>query len=414
MKQLSFLFVFLLPVFSSAQFFKKTSSGLELYSDSALTTRVGAEVYDQCWCKPVYSKKDSTLLYLAPKINAKNYFAVSKNNVWGGINATGKTVEQFTFDGPFEERKSGHFNVFHNLKDTLNQLKYQIETTITRMDSTLKVDTSFYVMDEYKGSYLVSYDKIKFGIINSDFKILLPLTYESVYYKMPNFRFNPSGLLTLENSLDKCGAVNYLGKTVVSFNYQWITDYVWNDNYIFVQNDKKKGFVNSSNQIVVPMRYEKLPEQLTSKNLVADENYIWYVNEKFEIISPKYQALDREGNVIFFKLNSKWGVMDLQEKIIVPNVYTAIEYGPRLKSNPDFKCYYAVKNGKYGMISLANEIIIPFEYECLCGLAYYAPDNYYIEFKKGTTLYRFDSTGKLIEKVVGEGKACLCEMQSTE
>jgi len=231
---------------------------------------------------------------------------------------------------------------------------------------------------------------------------------------MPNFRFNPNGIVTLENSLDKCGAVNYLGKTVVSFNYQWIIDYVWNEKYIFVQNDKKKGYVNSSNQIVVPLRYEKLPEILKAKNLVGDGTYLWYVNEKFEIISPKYQALDREGNVIFFKLNGKWGVMDLEEKIVVPNVYTSIEYGPRIKTNPDFKCYYVVKNGKYGLISLTNEIIVPFEYECLCGLAYYAPETYYIEFKKGTTLYRFDQTGKLIEKIVGEGKACLCELQATE
>ena len=35
---------------------------------------------------------------------------------------------------------------------------------------------------------------------------------------------------------------------------------------------------------------------------------------------------------------------------------------------------------------------------------------YYIEFKKAGSLYRFDYTGKLVEKVVGEGKACLCEM----
>jgi len=414
MKQvIVFLFLFL-PFFASSQFFKNTPTGLELYSDSSLTKRVGVEVYEKCWCKPVYSKTDSSLLFLSPKINAKGYFAVSKNNVWGGIDATGKVVEKFAFDGPFEERKSGHFNVFHYLKDTLGILTYKIGSTITRMDSTLNEDTTFYVMDEYKGSYLVSPNKEKFGIINSDFKVLLPMTYEAVQYRMLNFRFNPSGLVSLENTLDKCGVVNYLGKTVVSFNYQWVSDYIWNDNYIFVQNDKKKGFVNSSNVMVVPMRYEKLPEQLTTKNLVADENYIWYVNEKFETISPKYQALEREGNVYFFKLNSKWGVMDLDFKIIVPNIYGSIEYGPRLKTNPDFKCYYAVKNGKYGLISLAGEIIVPFEYECLCGLTYYAPENYYIEFKKGTTLYRFDHTGKLIEKIIGEGKACLCEMVITE
>src|SRR5690606_35735121 len=200
--------------------------------DSALTVKTGTEVYDQCWCKPVYNKFDSSFLFFQPRINAKGYFTVSKNNFWGGIDAKGNEVKAFTFDGPFEERKSGHFNVFHQLKDSLDYLQFKIGSTITRLDSTLKKDTSFYVMDEYKGSYLVSADKIDFGIINADFKLLLPMNYESVRYQMVNFRFNPGGYLPLENDLDKCGVVNYLGKTIVPFNYEWMNDYVWNEDFI--------------------------------------------------------------------------------------------------------------------------------------------------------------------------------------
>lgn len=410
MRYFFFLFLVNLAVLAHGQFFKITPAGYEMYSDSALTARSGHEVYDQCWCKEVYLN-DSTLLFLEAKKNQKGYYSVKKGDKWGGIDAQEKIIRDFTFDGPFEERKSGHFLVFSELKDTLGVLKFKLGSTITRLDSTRQVDTSYYVMDEFKGSYLVSADKLKFGIINSDFKVLLVMKYESITYKMLNFRFNPSGLLPLENELDKCGVVNYLGKTIIPFNYEWMNDYVWNDNFIFVQNGKKKGFLNSSNQVVVPMRFETLPMILGPKNLVADENYTWFVNEKFEALTQKYQSLEKEGDVWFFKQNGKWGVMDLDMKIVVPNHYTSIEYGPRLKADPSFKCYYAVKNGKYGLISLSNEIIIPFEYECLCGLSYYAPENYYIEFKKAGYLYRFDHTGKLIEKVQGEGKACLCEMQ---
>lgn len=408
MRHFLFLVLLLMPLLAGAQFFKATNGSYQMYSDSALTQPVGVP-YDKCWCELVYAK-DSSLLFLEGKKTQRGTYPVRKGTKWGAIDAQGKEVQAFQFDGPFEARKSGHFLVFSNLKDSIDILHYKVGSVITRLDSTLQADTSFYVMDDYKGHYLVSADKIKFGIVNADFKLLLPMKYESVTYKMLNFRFNPSGLLPLENELDKCGVVNYTGKTVVSFNYEWMNDYVWNDNFIFVQNGKKKGFINSSNVIVVPMKYETLPMILTSKNLVADENYTWFVNEKFETISQKYQALEKEGNVYFFKQNYKWGVMDLEMKIIVPNLYTSIEYGPRLKADASFKCYYAVKNGKYGLISLQNEVIVPFEYECLCGLSYYAPDNYYIEFKKAGSLYRFDHTGKLVEKVTGEGKACLCEM----
>jgi len=408
MKTILLTIFLLVALAGSAQFFKKTDAGFEMYSDSALTQRAGTDTYEQCWCKPIY--KDSALLFFEGKKTQKGTYPVKKGEKWGGIDATGKTIQAFTFDGPFEARKSGHYLVITNLKDTLGTLKYKVGSIITRYDSTMTVDTSFYVMDDFKGTYLVSANKIKFGLVNSDFKLLLAMKYESVTYKMLNFRFNPNGLLPLEDELDKCGVVNHTGKIVVPFNYEWMNDYVWNDKFIFVQNGKKKGFVSSTNVITVPLRYETLPMMLTSKNLVADENYTWFVNEKFEAISQKYQALEKEGDVYFFKQNSKWGVMDLEMKIIVPNLYTSIEYGPRLKSDATFKCYYAVKNGKYGLISLKNEIIVPFEYECLCGLSYYAPEKYYIEFKKGTTLYRFDHTGTLVEKVAGEGKACLCEM----
>jgi hypothetical protein len=400
---------FLSSLTGQSQFFKITDQGYEMYTDSALTMRVGTARYEHCWGKPVYNS-DSVVLSIEAKKNQKNYIAVKQNGKWGGIDATGKEVRSFSFDHPFEERKSGHFLVFENLKDTLGFLSYQIGSTIARLDSTQKKDTAFYVMDEFKGSFLVSPDKIKFGIVNADFKVLLPMKYESVRYKMLLFRFNPSGLLPLENELDKCGVVNYLGKIVVPFNYEWMNEYVFNDQFIFVQNGKKKGFVNSSNQIVVPLKYEVCPMILGEKNLIADENYTWFVNEKFEAVSQKYQALEREGDVFFFKQNYKWGVMDLNLKIIIPNIYTSIEYGPRLKTDASFKCYYAVKGGKYGLISLSNEIIVPFEYECLCGLSYFAPDAYYIEFKKAGFLYRFDHTGKLVEKVAGEGRACLCEM----
>lgn len=413
MKKIFAIIFSFLPILLSAQFFKKTDNKFEMYADSALTKKAGTDFYDQCWCELVY-KADSTVLFYEGKKTQKGTYPVLKNGKWGGIDAAGTIVQPFNFDGPFDARKSGHLLIITNLKDTLNQLTYKIGTVITRYDSTMTIDTSFYVMDDYKGSYLVSADKLKFGIINSDFKVILPMKYESVTYKMLNFRFNPGGLLPLENELDKCGVVNYLGKTVVSFNYEWMNDYVWNEKFIFVQNGKKKGFINSSNVLTVPMKYETLPMILGPKNLVADENYTWFVNEKFEAISQKYQALEKEGDVWFFKQNYKWGVMDLDMKVIIPNAYTSIEYGPRLKADATFKCYYAVKNGKYGLISLKNEIIVPFEYECLCGLSYYAPDNYYIEFKKAGTLYRFDHTGKLVEKIVGEGKACLCEMQPIE
>jgi hypothetical protein len=61
------------------------------------------------------------------------------------------------------------------------------------------------------------------------------------------------------------------------------------------------------------------------------------------------------------------------------------------------------------MITPTGESIIKPLYECLCGLSYYAPDAYYIEFQKAGVSYKFNEEGELIEKGGKAGGHCFCE-----
>ena len=134
----------------NAQFFKKSDNGFQLFSDSSLTTKVSDELYERCWCNPVY--KNDSLLFYQPKFNPRNFISVKKHGKWGAINKSGDQVKPFEFDHPFVQNKSGHYLVFTDLRDTNNEVSYKIGSQIIRMDSTLKVDTSYYIMDDYMGS----------------------------------------------------------------------------------------------------------------------------------------------------------------------------------------------------------------------------------------------------------------------
>lgn len=104
---------------------------------------------------------------------------------------------------------------------------------------------------------------------------------------------------------------------------------------------------------------------------------------KFKRLSPKYLQFDLENkilitdnnfNIIFesedknieywrdyliFKENNKQGLMDFLKKILIPNEYDEIlfySFDEKTKTLP------AKKNGKWGVIDLNNNIVIDFKY----------------------------------------------------
>ncbi len=398
---------------ANSQVFKAEGEGLQMYTDTTFKKAIGDVKYESCWCEIVQNDSSGEFgSYIYPK-SKRTSIAVKKDGKWGAINSKGEVVSDFVYDAPVIPLKNESYGLITNTEE-VNLTNHITPDTKIEIHDTSNADPLIYhVQDEYKGNFLVSEDELYYGIVNGDLKILLPLKYRSILHEKEQFYFNPSGLLTLKKSLkedSKCGMVNYQGKIIFPFKYDFISDYISNEEGIFVQINDNRGFVDKNGTVMLPMRYKKLPYVLSDTLLIADDKYTFFINMDYTVVGgKKYQALDKKDSLYYFKRNDKWGVMNQDLEVIIPNQYESITDAPRIPGKPDFKCYVVVKNNKYGVISLTGEEIIPCEYNCMCSLGYFSPEGYFIEFKNGNTSYKFDENGELIEKAPSTNDRCLCE-----
>lgn len=400
---------------SSAQVFWPSDKGFVIYADTNFQKPIQTTEYDACWCDVWRFSRDTSNInhYLVPK-QGLEAIPVRKNGKWGAIDKNGKVVIDFNYEGPVIPLDKARKGVLLNTKVEKGSAAIDKETILEIRDTSTSEPEKYFVQDEYKGHLLVSQDEEFYGIMNEDLKIILPIKYRPILYTKERFYFNPSGLLTLKTSLEadsKCGMVDYTGKVIFPFKYDFISDYVSNEDAIFVQINDNRGFVDRYGHTKLPMRFKTLPYVLTDTMLIADDHYTWFISKDYSIVgNKKYQSIDKKDSLYFFKRDGKWGVMNEKLEVIIPNKYASITDAPRMRDKPEFKAYVVIKDQKYGVISLTGEVIIPCEYECNCSLSYFSPDDFFIEFKNGNTSYKFDETGKLIEKGPSENERCLCEI----
>ena len=412
MKQLV-LFIMLSPSVFWAQVFRLEARGLKMYADTSFSIALSDISYELCWCDVIYNADSTEIKYLIPQNEDKGRVLVKSSSGWGILDKKGVVKEACTAMDPFTYDALGVKVHFRNFGVVDYSIAGNKESYLHQIDSTGKELKKIFVRADYKGHFLASPDNENWGIVNGNMRTLLTMKYDPARYQYTNFFYNPGGLIPLEtkgNVDNKYGVVNYKGEIVVPFRYDFMVDYVKNENAIYVEVLGKAGYVNKSGVVVFPTTHVKLPLYLTDSNLVATENYIWLMDENFKQIRDlKFQKLEREGDVYFYKRNELWGVMDLKLNVIIKNQYYSIVDGPRMKENPDFKTYVVVKAGKYGVLEKQGNVIIPCSYTCRCSLGYFSPAGAFIELSDGTKVYKFNEKGEILSTAPAAGKACLCE-----
>lgn len=364
--------------------------------------------YEACWCYPEYKKGTDTIKLLQPIVYP---LPVKKNGVWGLINKNGQKIADFTSEHPFLMTEKGRV-VLKGFYQKDYVWKASEIATLTLLDSNGVEKEKYHVATTYKGSFAASKDEKFWGMLNSQMETLVDFDYTPSHHQGEEFFFSEHGYLTLRQNKPGGlnGIVDYKGKVIIPFKWKLLSYMVTDLDHIYAMNDYlKRGYINIKGQTTLSFIFDHIPREITDSNQVTTEKYTWFLDENFKQLGPKYQAYERKGDLWFFKLNGKWGIKDINNETIIPNLYTSIMDGPRIKGNRDFRCYIVVKNGLYGLIDLEGNNIIKPAYGCLCGLGYYAPSGYYIEFKKSGVSYKFSETGELIEKGGKSGGNCFCE-----
>lgn len=396
----------LVSVFTFSQQMKVVDGGLILVNKEG--TSLNKAVFDECWCEVM--KVDSALnpAMLTPLVFP---VPVKLNDQWrlltkeGELKSDYNSITPFLIADEYFYELNGFSNENHNWKVDSSAFLEQIDT----LGTTVQV---YKVQDIFKGTFLASKDEKSWGLLNSKMEVILPFEYIAAHHEEKEFRFSSKGYLsTRKNEAGSLfGVVNYQGKTLIPFKWKLLSYVIEDEEHIYAMNDYlKRGYINIKGQTTLSFIYEKIPRVVGDSNFVQTKDYVYFLDKNLKQIGPKYGSFERKGDVYFYQKDRKWGVLDLNYKPIIPNIYSSMMDGPRLKEDASFQCYIVVKNGLYGLITLDGKDIVKPAYECLCGLSYFAPSGYYIEFKKGGVSYKFDQTGTLIEKGGTGSKACFCE-----
>jgi hypothetical protein len=391
---------------SFGQQMKVEARGLLLINKDG--TSLNKAVFEECWCG--ISKVDSTG---RPTILDPYTFPVpvKLNGDWMLLSEEGELKSEYKSIVPYLKAGSDKYelNGFSS-----NNYKWLVDSSavIKQMDTLGLVSQLYKVQDIYKGTFLLTKDERSWGMLNSKLEEVLPFEYIAAHHKKEQFHFSTNGYLSIRKNEagSSFGAVDYKGETIIPFKWKLISYVIEDEDHIYVMNQYlKRGYINIEGQTTLSFIYEKIPRVLADSNFVQTKDYVCFLDKNLKQLGPKYDAFEKKGDVYFYQKDRKWGILDLNYQAIIPSIYSSIMDGPRLKDDPSFKCYIVVKNGLYGLITLDGKEIIKPTYECLCGLSYFAPTSYYIEFKKSDVSYKFDQTGTLIEKGGTGSRACFCE-----
>lgn len=120
-----------------------------------------------------------------------------------------------------------------------------------------------------------------------------------------------------------------------------------NDRFIVQTNDGKSGLFDSEfNELIKIGNYE-----------------IWETdNDNYFMVGNKLDPDDNDELSVGGVLNNV-GLYDKNGKLVIPRGYERLYLADLINSNDKDELLFARKNGKYGVINVKNEVIIPFEYD---------------------------------------------------
>ena len=158
------------------------------------------------------------------------------------------------------------------------------------------------------------------GIIDINQKIILPFEYNLLEYLNDDF------IIALGNNF-KYGLINIKNENLMPFEYHVISKASDTNNYCRIIKDNKIGLINGDNsESLIPIEYDSL----------------YYIDEMY---------IGKE--LIVAEKDDKTGIVDMDNKEIVPFIYDGIE----LIGN----CFEVYKDGAAGLLDSKGNEILPTE-----------------------------------------------------
>lgn len=367
-------------------------------------------------------------MYYRKMVLETPYHIVEKDHKWGVVGENGETIIPFEYSFITPDYYCGMYFVAH--KQGLAGL----------LDANGTVVLPF----EYEMLYLEPHEAtIVAGLKpNNSWQLFnlesrKPLINMSFYDR--DFLFYYNGLLAAKSENGNMGAIDTKGNVVIPFKYQKLGNFYHNVAEYHVVNkydEVKVGIIDKNNNIIFPAIYDKAyPEVWSDSNAIpafytlingsikkvvnietkkekitnydslipvaskyfethTSDNKTGLIDTDFnQILKDIYFSLDTDSNPdnwIASLDGDHYGVVTKNDKVLIPPVYESLT---RLSATR----IIASKKGRYGVLDLSNNVVIPFKYDHLVLLeGKTSGDLNFIVASKGNKEALMDENGKLL------------------
>lgn len=287
--------------------------------------------------------------YQIEEIKQYHYFILKQHDLFGVIDRQGNTI----INPEYSEIK------IPNPQKAIF-ICYQAENTI--------------VLNERKEEILSQYNNVQ--------PIRLKNISSDLMYEKSILKYEKDG---------KYGLVNFEGKEITKPIYDEIDSFPYKEGELLVKQNGKYGIINIKGNKILEIEYDeiKLDEYYTDENHYRYAGYIvlnkteegyryGYKNSKGkEILNTQYNEIsrvtemqDNDNAYLICAKNGQYGVAK-NEETIIENEYQSIHY------DATNKLFVVKKSKKYGVVNIEGKVIVPIQYQeiDITGIYIYAKDN---------------------------------------
>ncbi|MCA5005080.1 WG repeat-containing protein [Sphingobacterium bovistauri] len=272
-------------------------------------------------------------------------------------------------------------DAFEIVKTTKPLSTFEIPEDYTEMevDSAVEYneigDNRYYYEDE-TGTY--------FGMRDGEDNIIT----QPIYSGMMHFK---GDVCIVTNEEGKYGAIDYNGKEILPLKFDYLDHEPINNQYIFSENENF-GLMKDG-KIIIPAQYQ-LVSFISNGYAIFTENYKnGIIDENNKVIVPaKYNSIQENSSTLFVNMDDK-GIYSLHR--ISDGKELASKYD-LISLSQDSDLVLVQKNNKYGYVNKDGKIVIPIQYAYAtvftAGLAVVSNSEDFSE------VFYIDTTGKKSDK----------------
>lgn len=238
----------------------------------------------------------------------------------------------------------------------------------SRKVSTVILDTQFFLIDIKGNKIGNSYDYLSYSYPNETFiarkngkYLLIDASGKEISKQYDLLEYSHKTFFEVRQGL-YYGIIDCKDAIIIPIEYDQLP---LNINEVYYKVKKSKyGIVDGNNKTIIPFLYDNISYSNEGKGILANV-FVFTANNKEGIIDfknkvliqPKYDKIVFMYDYLKVLQNTKYGVLNESEKLIIPFEYNGLY---QFEGKERFR---VSKDKLWGVIDSKNNVIIPFKYK---------------------------------------------------